>query len=563
MAFEEALEEIGGFGLFNKTVLTALVILGTWHVTLGYFGHLFTLLTPASQWCLTNASVWSNFSVTSMEPGECQLLYSSVSDSNVSAVSDKGSTCPTGWMYDEKEIFVTATMENNWLCGNSDKLYTVHTFHWVGSFVGFFVSGFLADRYGRKKTVAGLIAMTIVANLGSVFVTDHIPFAIFRFFVGAGTYTSCTSAFILVMEYTVSSKRTLVAFTWGVSWTVLATLYPWYAYWISDWRGLVISTAALDGVLLVVFWWAPESSSWLLSVGKKKEALALLLRIAKFNGKVLGEERLEHLINKDSEKGLQSKDGLGTNRRGFWRTTFALVATPRIRKHTLIILPVWFMITLCAYVGSLQLGRLGLDVYAVYSVTSAFELPMNIFCILALDRLGRRWPNVAFMFVGGVISIIMAIEQTESDVWTLVMAVLFMTGFNGGFNITFQLASEIFPTVIRGRAVFLQQVMSDLGSVLGTPVAATVEWNKYLPLLIIGILAIVTAGFLLFLPETVGLPLPQTIADGENLAKGRGFCFCPCVSQKGSDNECDKSPEGFPLATVDSDSPSTAVNNHR
>ncbi|XP_064455002.1 solute carrier family 22 member 3-like [Ornithodoros turicata] len=540
MAFEDVLVDVGGYGLFQKTLLTAIVILGTWHMTLGYYGHLFSLLTPATQWCFVNGSSVDSFNKSSLHRGACQFISHATSvGGNASVFVDRESTCPSGWMYDENDILLTTTMEKNWLCGNSDKLYTVHTVHWIGSITGFLVSGFLADRFGRRKTISGLIIMTIVANLGGLIFTNHVPFAVFRFFSGAGTYTTCTSCFILVMEYTISSRRTLVAFLWGTSWTVMATLYPWYASWIGTWRGLFISTAMADALLLLTFWWAPESSSWLISRGQKKEAVKLLQWIAKFNGKDISEEQIEKTFEQRDDSEFHVESEVAEELRGFWSSTLALVETPRIRKNTLLVLPIWCLITMSIYVGSLQLGRMGLHVYSVYSITSAFELPVNIFCVVALDRLGRRWPNVAFIFIGGLICVIMAIVQTDSQLWTIVMATLYMACFSGGFNITYQVASELFPTGIRGRAVLLQRMMSELGSVLGTQVAATVEWNQYLPLLVSGILAMLASVLVMFLPETVGLPLPQTIADGENLGKDRPFCFCPCIRLR-KDTNSDK-----------------------
>ncbi|XP_064467619.1 solute carrier family 22 member 13-like isoform X2 [Ornithodoros turicata] len=470
MAFCHALEKFVGFGVFNKTLLTAIIILKTWHETLSYFGHLFVLLTPDNQWCVNNESEWKVFNESTMKPGACQFLEGSKESGNLTVIVDKDSTCDSGWIYDDS-IFLTATMEKGWLCGESNQLYIIHTCHWVGSIVGFLMSGFLADRFGRKKTICGLLLMVILSNLGSVLFTDHTTFSIFRFFSGAGTYTASTSCFILVMEYTIASKRTLVAFIWGLNWTIAGTAYPWYASYISSWRGLFITTAAVEAVLLFVFWWAPESSSWLLSVGKKKEATVIMLRIAKINGNVVTEEQMESFLCQKGDD--DSENTCMGDTRQFWRTTLALVETPRIRRNTLLILPIWCMITMCYYVGSLHLGRLGLDVYATYSVTAAFELPVNIICILVLDRLGRRWPNFTFMLIGGVVSIIMVIVKTDSDAWTLVMAVTFMTCFIGSFNITSQVGTEIFPTVIRARAVLLQQLMSSIGNVLGTPVAAT------------------------------------------------------------------------------------------
>uniref|UniRef100_A0A2R5L9S5 Putative organic cation/carnitine transporter n=1 Tax=Ornithodoros turicata TaxID=34597 RepID=A0A2R5L9S5_9ACAR len=537
MTFEDALHEIGGYGRFNKTVLTAVVVIGTWHVTLGYFGHLFPLLTPESQWCLVGGNGSDSLDLPGMPRGPCQFVAATNSVSNMSAVVNKDGTCDTGWVYDMNELFVTVTMENNWVCGESNKLYTIHTCHWIGSLVGFLVSGFVADRFGRKRTVIGLLAVTIIANLGCVFFASHLSFYMFRFLAGAGTYTSSTSSFILVMEYTVATRRTLVAFIWGVSWTFLATAYPWYAYYISNWRGLLLTTVALDVILLVLYWWAPESSSWLMARGKKEKALALLMRIAKFNGKVVRADHLETVLFRAYGTDMWGEVNPDGSKRSFFRNTMALLETPRIRRNTLLVLVIQSLITLCGYVGSLQLGRMGLDVYATYSVASAFEFPMNIFCIVALDRVGRRWPNVAFVFIGGITCLVMTVVQPESTVWTLVMAVMFMTCFSGAFNITYQVCSEIFPTVVRARAVLLQRVTGELGSILGTEVAATVEYNRYMPLLICGVLSVISSFLLLFLPETVGIPLPQTIEDGENLGKDRGLCFCPCLSQEKSPPE--------------------------
>ncbi|XP_064456135.1 solute carrier family 22 member 1-like [Ornithodoros turicata] len=537
MAFSHALEKYVGFGLFNKTLLVAIIIIETWHESWSFFGHLFVLLTPDNQWCINNQSEWKTFNKSTMTPGGCQFLEQSNNSGNVTFIVDKESTCDSGWIYDAS-IFLTATMEKGWLCGESTQLYIIHTCHWVGSTVGFLISGFLADRFGRKKTVCGLLVMTILSNLGSVLFTDHTTFSIFRFFSGAGTYTASASCFILVMEYTIASKRTLVAFIWGLNWTLASTTFPWYASYISSWRGLFITVAAVEAVLLFVFWWAPESSSWLLSVGNKKEATTILLSIAKINGNVVTEDQMESSLCQKGEDDLEISCAGDT--KSFWRTTFALVETPRIRRSTLLILPILCMITMCYYVGSMQLGRLGLDVYATYSVSSAFELPMNIICILVLDRLGRRWPNFTFMLIGGVVSIIMVIVKTDSHAWTLAMAVTFMTCFSGGFNITCQTGAEIFPTVIRARAFLLQHVMAVIGNVLGTPVAATIEWNQYFPVLVCGITALIAAIMILFLPESVGLPLPQTISDGENLGKDRGFCFCPCIATQWTREEIDK-----------------------
>lgn len=192
----------------------------------------------------------------------------------------------------------------------------------------------------------------------------------------------------------------------------------------------------------------------------------------------------------------------------------------------------WFVIVLCYNACTIELGRLNLDIYATYSVAMAFELPGDLFSILLLDKVGRRWPNVTFMFLGGVVSLLMAMLRTGNELLAMAMAVLMYMSFAGSFMITYQVASELFPTVIRGRAVLLKNVFGSFGALLGIRVASLTEIDTHLPVLVTGLAALVGSGLLFFLPDTVGQALPQTIEDGEDYARGQSICFCPLFASK-------------------------------
>ncbi|KAK8760656.1 hypothetical protein V5799_028073 [Amblyomma americanum] len=112
------------------------------------------------------------------------------------------------------------------------------------------------------------------------------------------------------------------------------------------------------------------------------------------------------------------------------------------------------------------------------------------------------------------------------------MAALCLSAFSGCYMITYQLASEIFPTVIRGRAVQLQRLVGELGGLAGMHVATPqnanqAERDRFLPVTVMGATALAASVFAFFLPDTVHLALPQTLEDGEGLATDRGLCFCP------------------------------------
>uniref|UniRef100_A0A023GNU7 Putative synaptic vesicle transporter svop n=1 Tax=Amblyomma triste TaxID=251400 RepID=A0A023GNU7_AMBTT len=523
MEFEQVLVKTGGFGLFQRTVMVLTLILSGLHTTLYSFGHFLILVTPFSQWCFLNDTLNSTIELSALPRGKCQSigLASTEEGYQNETIFQQGlQTCPSGWQYDHREFFPTATTENQWVCGDSWKLYTVHTTFWLGSMAGYLVCGILSDRIGRKKTIVILIVIGASASLAGTYFSDLVGFSVLRFFTGMGALTVNSAVFVLVIEYTVSQRRTLIAFLWATTGCVVGCAAPWFGYLTQNWRAFLYAAVVADALLLLCVAWIPESSSWLLSVGRTPDAVRSLQRLASRNGKsITGEAVLELLLGKDK----QSSPKILT----FCESTKAMLKRPRILRITLLIYAAWFFISLCYNCCTLELGRLGLNIYTTYSVAMAFELPVYIICIVSVDVLGRRWPNVIFLLVGGVSSIAMGVARSNSGQWTLVMAALSISMFAGGYTVTYQLASEIFPTVIRGRAVQLQRLVGDLGGLAGMHVAALAERDRYLPVTAMGAMALAASAFAFFLPDTVHQALPQTLEDGEGLARDRGLFYCP------------------------------------
>lgn len=541
MDFDGALMKSGGFGRFQITLALVFLTTATAHFSFNHMAQVFLLIVPEHYWCpvvtsddggaaAVNSSLAGNFSGADDYFWNGSVIVSKQTcrlELGIGAIDLNGTTteqCPEGWHYEFGDLYATMSTEHNWVCGDSWKQYVLHTAFWIGSMSGYVTSGFLADRFGRRVAIGALSAVSALANLMPLFITQHWGLAVARLIAGMGAESVCSTIFVLVIEFTIPERRTLIGFAWAFSWTITASAFPWYADLIQSWRGLILTNSALSVAILVILWFVPESPSWHLTAGKREEAIRTLAKIARVNGR--------HEITEDDFKTLQIKTtepAQSVSKRGFWKDTLALVATPRLRKNTLVLFSAWFFICLCYNANTLELSHLGLNVYGTYSTAIAFELPVNLFTIMALDRLGRRWPNVAFMFIGGAVSLIMALLRTDSSAATLAMAVITIVCFAGGYNITYQLASEIFPTEIRGRGVLLKRLFGDIGSCLGADVAYLVEYDRYLPLLVMGVLSLLSALLLFFVPETVHEPLPQTIEDGEEFAKDQTLCFCPVL----------------------------------
>ncbi|XP_049270201.1 solute carrier family 22 member 13-like [Rhipicephalus sanguineus] len=323
-----------------------------------------------------------------------------------------------------------------------------------------------------------------------------------------------------VIEYTVAHRRTLIAFVWATTWGAVGCAVPWYGYLTQSWRALLYAAAVSDLLLLLCLIWIPESPSWLLSAGRVAEAVHLLQRLASRNGRKVTRKQILELLTGGDKGTIRESTSL-------YESTKAMLKLPRLRRITLLIYAAWFCISLCYNGCILELGRLDLNIYATYSIAMAFELPVDLFCILTLDVLGRRWPNTVFLIIGGAACITMGLARIGSDAWTMALAGLCITTIAGSYTITYQVASEVFPTVVRGRAVQLQRLLGDLGGLVGMQVAALAEWDRNIPVTVIGAISLVASALAFFLPDTVHLALPQTLDDGERLADDRGLCFCP------------------------------------
>lgn len=107
------LREVGGFGLFNKTVMIAALILATGNTAMSFFIHVYLLVAPPSQWCFVNGTSREDFPVLNLLPRRrCQLVSLSDDGFNMTVADGDTATCPTGWNFNPSEFFTSVAMEN-------------------------------------------------------------------------------------------------------------------------------------------------------------------------------------------------------------------------------------------------------------------------------------------------------------------------------------------------------------------------------------------------------------------------------------------------------------------
>ncbi|GIY19744.1 organic cation transporter-like protein [Caerostris extrusa] len=237
-----------------------------------------------------------------------------------------------------------------------------------------------------------------------------------------------------------------------------------------------------------------------------------------------------------------------------------------MRKKTFVLLISWLIIHLCYNGNSLQTSNLPFNTYISFSVGAFLEIPVNMFCILSLDRFGRKWPDVICLYIGGILGIISGCLSQNAEHEIFVMAMLVRITFAAGTNITFQYTAELFPTEVRGRGLSLQRMFGAIGSCLAPTVVfwttfeysvhrsshscflvekiamkllllfskkkyftliATLhqaEIDRLLPMMVLGCLSLVAGSLIIILPETTGHQLPHTLEEGEKFGAHESIC---------------------------------------
>jgi len=403
----------------------------------------------------------------------------------------------------------------------------------IGSAVGAYFAGRLADRWGRIPAMLVGAVLFLASALGAGLAVGVWDLVVWRVVGGLGIGIASVIAPAYIAEISPKQVRgrlaslQQLAITIGIFTALLSdTLFAGAAgaagaqFWfgLEAWRWMFLAgaiPAVVYGVLALLL---PESPRFLVLKGREDDVRRLFSGIWPGNEveRAIGEMRTA--IAEDAEG--SQKRVLRGDRFGLKPIVWIGIILSIFQQFVGINVIFYYSTTLWRSVGFEES-----DSFTISVITSVTNILVTFVAIALIDKVGRR-PILLFGSAGMAISLaVMAIAFSQADVvdggpslpgaWgpiALVAANLFVVSFGASWGpVVWVLLGEIFPTRIRARALGVAaaaQWIANFAITISFPPLASVSlvltYGLYTLFAVLSFLFVIR-----FIPETKGMSLEE------------------------------------------------------
>ena len=398
----------------------------------------------------------------------------------------------------------------------------------VGCVLGALVSGWSADKLGRRIPLIVAALLFVVSAIGTALASTFDMFIWWRILGGVGIGIASALSPMYIAEISPTEKRgkfvavnqltivigvlaaqlinLMIADPVAGEATHAALRETWNGQY--GWRWMFASAAVPSLVFLLLMMWVPESPRWLMLAGKNERALETLKKIGSAD---YARETLQE-ISRAMENDRQQT-----------RASFASLFEPRVMPimitgMVLAIFQQWCGINVIFNYAQEIFASAGFDINGTLKsivATGLINLGATVLSLPLVDRLGRR--KLMLLGAGGLtvcyalIAGAYMLGVTGWPVLILVLAAIAVYALTLA-PVTWVLLAEIFPNRIRGLAMSVATlalwiacfILTYTFPVLNAGLGAAGSFMLY------GVIC--AAGFVFVMrrvPETKGLSLEQ------------------------------------------------------
>ncbi|ROJ62413.1 Solute carrier family 22 member 5 [Anabarilius grahami] len=297
------------------------------------------------------------------------------------------------------------------VCSDDWRVPLSTSLFFCGVLTGSMISGPISDRFGRKIVLFVTMMIQTVFTLIQVFSSSWLIFCILFFIAGMGQISNYLVAFALGMEILSPSIRDLYS-TLGVClfFSIGYMMLPLAAYFLRDWRTLLL-VLTIPGFFCIALWWfIPESPRWLLSQGRVDEAEAILRKAAKMNGVKAPDVIFPLHQSRENARRLQTY------------SLCDLVKSSNIRCITFLLCLVWFAVSIGYNALSLNTSSLHGNIYLNCFLSAVVEVPALIMAWLMLRHWPRRLCMTSTLSLGGLLLLFIHLIPEPTSCFSLLEA---------------------------------------------------------------------------------------------------------------------------------------------
>ncbi|CAK6976291.1 organic cation/carnitine transporter 2 [Scomber scombrus] len=272
------------------------------------------------------------------------------------------------------------------------------------------------------------------------------------------------------------------------------------------WKNPLTSSIFFFGVLTGSFTsgqlsdrYVPESPRWLLSRGRVEEAEAILKDAAKKN-------KIEppQVIFGPLQKELQFDRKKAHN-------ICDLLRSSNIRWISVTLWLVWNILTIGYFALSLNTSNLYGNAFFNCFLSALVEMPAYTLSWLLFRWCSRRLTLFATLFMGGLFLLLIQLIPANLIPLAITLEMLGKCAVTTAFAIVYAYSAELYPTVLRNTAVGACSMASRIGSIIAPYFIYLRSYSISLPYILMGSLTVASGLLSLLLPESHGMPLPDTI----------------------------------------------------
>ncbi|CAL4107087.1 unnamed protein product, partial [Meganyctiphanes norvegica] len=441
--------------------------------------------------------------------------------------------CAIGALYVEQSCWVLLwyrdifwlTVKNEDFNLACDTQYLGATFtgiYMMANGIGGVINGLFCDLYGRKRMfVIGQALFCI--NLIIPWLPGITSILICRTIGGFGAGCVGDTLSILLMESLVARQRPTISVVVWLPWVFGMAILGGLGFLIRDWRTLYMMVTLPYALIIPAMWMLDESPRWLVTMGKQKEALKVLNKVARWHGKQLPPENeiknvFEVTRNKKHDEVELASQGFMKLAVLFFTRFYLLIKTPMMRRVTFVSCYNFMAMGLFYFGLSLSGVHYSNDPFLYMVLSGVVDLPSTVVPAPMALRFGRKKSSIFCFAMSGLLLLPLPFVSKD-QMWLTMTLALSAKSCGGVAWAVFHLqVTELYPTNMRVLGLAVPNAFVSFTATLAAYIHEILSpLAVWAPSIMFSMCSLVAAAAVLSLPDTSDKTMPNTIAELEEM----------------------------------------------